>query len=162
MWANAVAARLLGFETAGELSQRMSILSMLDETTRADPLAAEVRAMQGLTEGNAIWRRKDGAALSVAFASRPIRWSGADALVMAFTDVTNLAAAQKQTEHALARAQMAQSAYRDLLRAVSHHLRTPLHGMMGRIAMAREDEISPKARALSQASGSRIYYKASR
>jgi PAS domain S-box-containing protein len=149
LFANAVAARILGFESAAAVQSRLSILTLMDDSTRADPMGCEAIAMRGLREGQTRWRRRDGAEIAVNFAARPIHWAGQPCLMIAFNDVSALEDARREAETALARSQAALRGRNQLLSAVSHHLRTPMHTMIGHLRMAFEENAPGRARRLA-------------
>lgn len=144
LFANTTAAQILGFDTRDELLTRLSVAGFLDDRTRADPAAAEAEALTGLRHGRARWRRKDGTPIVVSYASRPIVWNGDTSVIIAFADITELENAQSEAKQARIRAEAASEARTRFLSAASHHLRTPLHGVMGRLSLIA-DEADPDA-----------------
>lgn len=150
LWANAVAARTLGIASPEALCARLSMLSFLDEATQQDPDRTERDAMLGVQQGRSQWRRADGTPITVSYVSRPLRWSGQPALLLAFHDITDLERARAEADLAIAQAHSEKRSRRRLMSSISHHLRTPQHAVMGRLLLSLRESLDPDARRLIQ------------
>lgn len=149
VFANTIAAQILGFDTRDELLSRLSLLSCFDERTQANPDAAEAESLSGYRQGRTQWRRRNGDPIWISYASRPILWNDAPSLVFAFADITEVQRAQAEALQAKNRADAALEARARFLSAASHHLRTPLHGVIGRLSLLTDGQPPEAVRQLS-------------
>jgi PAS domain S-box-containing protein len=144
LFANRAFALLAGCDIAEEITDRLDVLTLLDDETRSDPERAWEAAVRGPVCGRRVFRRRDGTLYPVEIYSRPIDWDGAEAVALAVLDVSQEENARQALADANALVESAARSRRQFLVAADAELRGPVSAMEARLAALSQTDVQAR------------------